>query len=259
METKPQNSVLITGAARRIGAKMAQALASDGWFVYIHCNTSANEASELLKKIRSSEGNGEIVIADLAKPADINRIFRKISETGNPPLRVLVNNASLFEYDDVVSMTPKMLDDHFAVNLRAPMLLSQIFYNLVPHDQKGCIVNILDNKVLALNPDYLSYTLSKIGLYGATTALAMAMAPKIRVNAIAPGITLESGNQGQENFQKARTVSPLGHVSCISDIINALRFILSTKSLNGHVIAIDGGQSLQKLPRDVAFLNTPSQ
>ena len=113
---------------------------------------------------------------------------------------------------------------------------------------------MLDNKVFAINPDYLSYTLGKVALHGATLALAQALAPQIRVNGIAPGITLASGDQDQASFERAQAMSPLGRVSSPDDIVRALRFILSTASLNGHVVVIDGGQNLQKFPRDVAFM-----
>ena len=147
-----------------------------------------------------------------------------------------------------------MLDQHFFANVRGPILLSKAFFELVKKGQQGCVINILDNKIFALNPDYLSYTISKAALQCATETFAMAMAPHVRVNGIAPGITLESGGQGESSFQKGQKMSPIGKVSSVEDIIKALFFIVNTTSLNGHIITIDGGQRLQKLDRDVAFL-----
>lgn len=248
-----KGSVLITGGARRIGAEMARALARDGWYLCVHYNTSGVEAEALLKEIVDAGGAGMLIEADLAR-ADVAPSLIARAQSGAPPLVALINNASLFEYDDVASLTADALDKHYAVNLRAPILLAKAFLEAKTSEREGCIINMLDNKVFAVNPDYLSYTISKFGLHGATLAMAMAMAPRVRVNAIAPGITLESGGQSDWSFQTGRQMSPMGQVSSTQDIISAARFILSTSSLNGQVITIDGGQHLQKLPRDVAFL-----
>tara|TARA_Y100000588_G_scaffold389508_2_gene492350 strand:+ start:2315 stop:3073 length:759 start_codon:yes stop_codon:yes gene_type:complete len=252
MVEQNNKAVLVTGAGRRIGAEIAKALAKDGWYVYVHCNRSVGLANELLKEIRYEGGSGDVIQCDLS---DRNCADNLMSQVNNsPPLVALINNASLFIYDNIVTVNPETLDEHFAVNVRAPILISKAFFEYLPKNKQGNIVNILDNKIFATNPDYLSYTVSKFGLHGATSAMAMAMAPNVRVNAIAPGITMESGQQGMESFQRGQTMSPLGKVSSITDIIKAVHFILTTESLNGHVITIDGGQHLQRLERDVAFL-----
>lgn len=246
-------AILITGGARRIGAELARALAQDGWYVCVHYNASESEAKALLAEIKEAGGAGKLIDADLSHPEAAASLIAK-AQTDAPPLVALINNASLFEYDDIASLTASALDRHYAVNLRAPILLSKAFLEAMGGEREGCVINMLDNKVFSVNPDYLSYTVSKFGLHGATLAMAMALAPRVRVNAIAPGITLESGGQGEQNFQKGLSMSPLGRVSSIRDIVQAARFILTTPSLNGQVITIDGGQHLQKLPRDVAFL-----
>lgn len=249
-------SILITGGARRIGAEMVRSLARDGWYVCVHHNASKDAAEALLAEVLEAGGAGKLVAADLEEPDVAAPLIAEACRDA-PPLVALINNASVFEYDDIESLTAAALDRHYAVNLRAPVLLSQAFLKAMAPERDGCIVNMLDNKIFAVNPDYLSYTVSKFGLHGATLAMAMAMAPNVRVNAIAPGITLESGGQGEQSFQEGRRMSPLGRVSSTEDIVRAARFILSTASLNGQVITIDGGQHLQKLDRDVAFLETP--
>ena len=255
MANRTKRSILITGGGQRIGAALVRSCAREGWFVAVHCHASVKEAETLVGEIRAAGGAGKVVSADLSNPAAIPGLLLEARRNA-PPLIALVNNASVFEYDAVGSLNAEGIDRHLAVNLRAPVLLSQAFNDTFGDGYKddGCIINILDNKVFAVNPDYFSYTVSKFGLHGATLAMAMAMAPRLRVNAIAPGITLESGGQGEKSFRDGQRMSPIGRVCSADDIANALSFILSTPSLNGHVITVDGGQTLQRLPRDVAFL-----
>ena len=251
---KPLNkSAIITGAAKRIGAGIAKALGDAGWFVYLHYNSSSREAKKVLHEIKSSGGNGQLIKMDLSHPDCGEQIINKIDCTA-PPVELLINNAAKFEYDDISTISSVSMDQHFFANVRGPMLLGKAFFELVTKGQQGCVINILDNKIFALNPDYLSYTISKAALQCATETLAMAMAPHVRVNGIAPGITLESGGQGDLSFQKGQKMSPIGIVSSVEDIIKAVFFIINTTSINGHIITIDGGQKLQKLNRDVAFL-----
>ena len=251
---KPINkSAIVTGAAKRIGAGIAKALSSQGWFVYLHYNSSSEEAKEVLHEIESNGGNGQLINMDLSYPDCGEQIINQIDKVA-PPVELLINNAARFEYDDLSNINSVSLDQHFFANVRGPILLSKAFFELVKKGQQGCLINILDNKIFALNPDYLSYTISKAALQCATETFAMAMAPHVRVNGIAPGITLESGGQGESSFQKGQKMSPIGKVSSVEDIIKALFFIVNTTSLNGHIITIDGGQRLQKLDRDVAFL-----
>ncbi len=251
---KPINkSAIVTGAAKRIGAGIAKALGNEGWFVYLHYNSSSEEAKQVLHEIKSSGGNGKLINMDLNNPDCGEQIINQIDRAA-PPVELLINNAARFEYDNISNINSVSLDQHFFANVRGPILLSKAFFELVKKGKQGCVINILDNKIFALNPDYLSYTISKAALQCATETFAMAMAPHVRVNGIAPGITLESGGQGESSFQKGQKMSPIGKVSSVEDIIKALFFIVNTTSLNGHIITIDGGQRLQKLDRDVAFL-----
>ena len=157
MTRQTRGAILITGAARRIGADMARALARDGWFICIHHNTSGGAAADLLREICDAGGAGKLIKADLADAQTAQSLIQDAMKDA-PEITVLINNASLFEFDDIGSLTAEALDRHFAVNLRAPILLSQAFLKLTAPQRDGCIVNMLDNKVFAVNPDYLSYT-----------------------------------------------------------------------------------------------------
>ncbi|MBF0394901.1 MAG: SDR family NAD(P)-dependent oxidoreductase [Alphaproteobacteria bacterium] len=243
-------AALITGGARRIGAAIARALAEDGWHVCIHHNRSGDDARAVLDSIRAAGGDGRLVRADLADP-DAARVV--LAQCADVTLSCLVNNASLFDYDDLGAMTVESFDRHMAVNLRAPALLAQGFAAQAP-ERGGCIVNLVDNKVFSLNPDYLSYSLSKVGLAGLTEMLAMGLSPRVRVAAIAPGITLSSDRMTAEEYDRLHALNPLGRGCSVAEIVLAVRFILATPSFNGRAIVIDGGQSLLGLDRDVAFI-----
>jgi NAD(P)-dependent dehydrogenase (short-subunit alcohol dehydrogenase family) len=165
----------------------------------------------------------------------------------------LVNNASVFEYDDIASLDATRWQRLMDVNLRAPLLLAKAFAERLPDGATGCIVNLLDQKVFNLNPDFLSYTIAKIGLEGATRVLAQALAPRVRVCGVAPGITLISGEQTAEGFARAHSLAPLGHSSSMEDIANAVRFIVNAPAMTGTTLVVDGGQHLWPTRRDVQF------
>jgi len=245
MEFERPGTAIVTGGAKRIGAEMVRALAADGWHLLIHYRNSREEAEALAAEI----GNAAIVRADLADPDAADRILA--AAAGLPPLRLLVNNASLFAHDDIGDFTPASWAAHLDVNLRAPALLSAAFAAQV---EKGLIVNMLDAKLAALNPDFFSYTISKIGLGGLTELCARAFAPRIRVCGIAPSVTMVSGPQSRANFERVRHMNALGRGVDVSEILGALRFIVATPSLTGHTIVLDGGQRFLSLPRDVQFL-----
>jgi NAD(P)-dependent dehydrogenase (short-subunit alcohol dehydrogenase family) len=165
----------------------------------------------------------------------------------------LVNNAALFEYDNLATLDADKWQRHMDVNLRAPLLLAKAFSAGIPDGVTGCIVNLLDQKVFNLNPDFLSYTIAKIGLEGATRVLAMALAPKVRVCGVAPGITLVSAEQTADGFARAHRVAPLGRSSNAEDIADAVRFVVNAGALTGTTIVVDGGQHLWPSRRDVQF------
>jgi NAD(P)-dependent dehydrogenase (short-subunit alcohol dehydrogenase family) len=245
MEFEGPRTAIVTGGAKRIGAALVRALAADGWHVLIHFHNSGAEAEALAAAV----GNAATVRADLAAPGAAGIIFA--AAAGLPPLRLLVNNASLFAHDDIADFTAEGWAAHLDVNLRAPAFLSRAF---AARAASGLIVNMLDAKLASLNPDFFSYTISKIGLGGLTELCAQAFAPNVRVCGIAPSVTMVSGPQSRANFDKVRGMNALGRGVDVSEIVAALRFIVATPSLTGHTILLDGGQRFLSLPRDVQFL-----
>jgi NAD(P)-dependent dehydrogenase (short-subunit alcohol dehydrogenase family) len=238
-------TAIVTGGAKRIGAAIARALAADGWHVLIHYNRSQAEAEALAAEL----GAASLVQADLADPEAAAKIVA--AADGLPPLGLLVNSASGFVYDSAADFTVEGWNAHLDVNLRAPALLSQAF---AARAQDGLIVNMLDSKLAAPNPDFFSYTISKVGLAGLTELTARAFAPRIRVNAIAPSVTMVSGPQSRDNFAKVHAMNALGRGVDVADIVRALRFIIDTPVLTGQTITLDGGQRFLGLARDVQFL-----
>jgi NAD(P)-dependent dehydrogenase (short-subunit alcohol dehydrogenase family) len=248
----PRRTALVTGCARRIGAAIARGLAADGWDIAVHYNRSASEASDLVQELRALDVRAAAIDCDLADEAAVSQLIaRTVAELG--PLTCLVNNASLFEFDDPAGFDPAIWDRHASTNVRAPLVLSREFAQQLPAHTAGCIVNMLDQKVFNINPDFFSYTLSKVAMEGATRMLAMSLAPRVRVCAVAPGITLVSGAQTQESFDRAHAHAPLGHSSDTSDIVDAVRYLVAAKSITGHTLVVDGGQHLWPLKRDVQF------
>jgi NAD(P)-dependent dehydrogenase (short-subunit alcohol dehydrogenase family) len=245
----PMETAIVTGGAKRIGAALARALAADGWHVLIHYHRSKAEAEALAAEL----GAASTVQADLADPGAAGTIMAALD--GLPPPRLLVNNASLFAHDDIADFTPESWAAHLDVNLRGPALLSRAFAAQAQESGGGVlIVNMLDAKLAAPNPDFFSYTISKFGLAGLTELAARAFAPAIRVCAIAPSVTMVSGPQSRANFDRVHGLNALGRGVDVAEIVAALRFLIATPSITGHTILLDGGQRFLSLPRDVQFL-----
>lgn len=255
-ELRSVKSVLITGAARRIGAEIATQLASRGWHVVIHYHHGKAPAEALRDAIATAGGTASLVQGDLASPEACRSILAQALALA-PQLEALVNNAATFDYDDLAGTSAEALERNFRINTVAPILLARAFAAALPDGRQGAVVNLLDNKVFAPNPDYFSYTVSKCALHGATQMLAIALAPRVRVAGVAPGITLISGKQSEDSFARGHAMNPLGRGCTPDQIARAVEFILTTPSLTGQIITIDGGESLAPHGRDVAFLGAP--
>ncbi len=244
-------TVLITGAAKRIGAAIAHRLAADGWRVVAHYHRSQADGEALAEAIRREGGWCETIAADLSDRNAIATLLPACMERWGAP-DALVNNASSFRYDSITTLDAASWDLHLRPNLEAPVFLAQAFAQALG-GRRGCIVNMLDHKLSALNPDFFSYTVAKAGLLAATRMMAMAFDGRIRACGIAPGITLISGKQTEAGFARAWNAPPLGRSSTPEELAEAALFILSTGSLNGQLLVLDGGDSLLQRRRDVAF------
>ena len=245
-EFEGPRTAIVTGGAKRIGAAFCRALAADGWHLLIHYRRSAAEAEALAEEL----GDARTVCADLAAPDAAETVTAALD--GLPPPRLLVNNASRFVFDSVEDFSVKGWGAHLDVNLRAPALLSRAF--AARAGGAGLIVNLLDAKLSAPNADFFSYTVSRYGLAGLTELLARALAP-VRVCAIAPAMTLVSGAQSEENFEKMHALNALRRGVSVEDLVGALRFLVATPTLTGQTITLDAGQRFLGLPRDVQFLD----
>lgn len=245
--------MLVTGAAKRIGRTIALAFAQRGWDVVVHYRTSEADARATVAQIEALDRRAVAVQCDLADEAAVRALLRRASAALGP-VCCIVNNASLFEYDTASDFSTASLDAHMHTNLVAPILLAQALFDATPDGAQASVVNLLDQKLFNLNPDFLSYTLSKAALQNATTMLAQALAPKVRVAAVAPGITLVSGDQSAAGFATAHTATPLGRSSTPNDIAAAVCFIAESSAITGTTLVVDGGQHLIPLQRDVMFV-----
>jgi NAD(P)-dependent dehydrogenase (short-subunit alcohol dehydrogenase family) len=238
-----RHAALVTGAAKRIGRAIALRLADEGYAVAIHYRRSRSDAEEVKAAIEERGGRAAIVQADLADLAAVEGLLGKAGAALGP-LTLLVNNASLFEPDEVGSIAPELWERHFAVNLRAPAFLTRDFARQLPEGEDGAVVNIVDQRVWKLNPQFFSYTLSKAALFTATQTMAQALAPRVRVNAVGPGPTLTSSRQSAEDFARQGEALPLRQHPSPDEIAEAVVFLARAKSVTGQMLAVDGGQHL---------------
>lgn len=247
---------LVTGAGRRVGRVIALALARHGWDVAVHCHRSRAEADAVAAEIVAIGRRAAVLQADLSDEAAAGRLIADcIAALGTPTC--LVNNASLFQYDVATSFSYASLDTHMRTNVAAPLLLSRELHRALTADGAqgdGVVINLLDQKLDNLNPDFLSYTLSKAALSTATMQLAQALAPALRVVGVAPGITMVSGDQSQGGFARAHQMTPLGQSSTPEDIAEAVCYLATARAVTGTTLFVDGGQHLMPLARDVMFL-----
>jgi NAD(P)-dependent dehydrogenase (short-subunit alcohol dehydrogenase family) len=263
-QPQQNKAVLVTGAAKRLGREIALEFARQGWDVAVHYGQSASDAQATVAEIQSLGRKAVAFKADLASEAEIHSLFTAVAaEFSN--LQCLVNSASIFEYDRANSDSPlssQSLQDHMHVNVAAPILLSQLMFEYQKSQTKKAsegnlsipsVIQLLDQKLINLNPDYLSYTLSKAALLTSVEVLAVDFAPHLRVIGLAPGITLTSGNQTESGFTKAHQMTPLGKSSTPDDIAKAAVFLASSNGITGTTLYVDGGQHLLPSSRDVMF------
>lgn len=241
--TAAPKTALVTGAAKRLGRAIALDLAQAGWDVAIHYNISEADARAVADAVRKAGRRAALLKADFAREDETaSLVERATGELG--PVTALVNSASLFENDDWQSATRESWDTHMETNLRAPFVLAQDFAKRLPGGMHGAIVNVIDQRVLKPTPQFVSYSLSKAGLYWLTTTLAQALAPRIRVNAVAPGPTLRNERQSEADFRRQRDATVLGCGADPQDVADAVRYLLGARTVTGQTIAVDGGQHL---------------
>ena len=253
MTTEDRKVALVTGAAKRIGRSIALALAQRGWDVAVHYGSSAEEAQATVRDIEHLGRRACALQCDLADEQAVQSLLPQAMQALGR-ISCVVNNASLFAQDDATDFSVAMLDRHMHANLAAPLLLARALHAATPDGAQAVVINLLDQKLFNLNPDFLSYTLSKAALHTATTVLAQALAPKLRVVGVAPGITLVSGEQTAENFAKAHAVTPLGRSSTPDDVAATVCFAAESPAITGTTLLVDGGQHLIPLQRDVMFV-----
>jgi len=257
MSTRPV--VLVTGAARRLGREIALDLAAHGFDVALHYRKSHEDALATLADVQAAGANAAAFAADLSDEAACRSLVPAVLAQFSR-LDAVVNSASTFQYDDVASFSLAAMDTHWRANTAPAVLLAQALHrHLQGSERSGCVVNLIDQKVWNLNPDYFSYTLSKAALQAATLMLAQALAPRVRVCGVAPGVTLPSGTMSADEFAKAHTLTPLQRSSTPADIARAVRFLIESPAITGSTLLVDGGQHLQAQNRDVMFIANPTQ
>lgn len=238
---------LVTGSARRLGRVLALSAAEAGYDVLVHHRDSGADAAETAVEVRRLGRDAEVIAVDLDQSDAPARLF----EAAPTPITLLINNASRFEDDRIDSLAAETFDATIATNLRAPILLAQAFARALPAEKAGLIVNMVDQRVWRLTPQFFSYTVSKAGLWCATQTMAQALAPRIRVNAIGPGPTLANTYQAPEDFAAEAGAVPLERPVDPRDIGQALRYLIDAISVTGQMIAVDGGQHLAWRTPDV--------
>jgi NAD(P)-dependent dehydrogenase (short-subunit alcohol dehydrogenase family) len=236
-------NVLVTGAAKRLGRAIALDLAAAGWNVAIHYHGSAEDAQSAAVEARARGVKAATLKSDLSQEDQTAKLVGRAAAAIGP-LTALINSASLFENDDWQSASRQSWDDHIETNLRSPLVLSQAFGKQLPDGETGNIINIVDQRVLKPTPQFLSYSLSKAGLYWLTTTLAQGMGPRIRVNAVGPGPTIRNARQSEEDFARQREATILKRGAEPADICAAIRYLLDAPAVTGQMLAVDGGQHL---------------
>lgn len=240
-------AALVTGAARRLGAAIALALADEGFAVAVHARDSRAEAEATAAAVRANGAAACVLQADLARESEVVTLV-PAATAALGPIGVLINNASTFERDEWEDVTRASWDAHMEANLRAPFRLMQDFARALPEAAEGVVINMLDQRVWSLTPHFVSYTLSKAGLWTLTQTMALALAPRIRVVGIGPGPALANVRQTQEHFRRQSESTPLGRPTSPEEVARAVLAVLALPSYTGQMLALDGGQHLQWSP-----------
>jgi NAD(P)-dependent dehydrogenase (short-subunit alcohol dehydrogenase family) len=244
---------LVTGAGKRLGRAIALKLADAGCDVAVHYNSSRVEAQETMEAIHALGRNAACVQFDLADADAFGPALDHVQEMLGRPVDVLVNSASLFEWDDIASVEPANLTRHFERNLFAPVMLTRMVVERSGEGARGLILNLLDTKLANTNPDHLSYTLTKYALEGFTAMMARGLAPRFRVNAIAPGHTLPGPDETDAHFEAAHGQTPLARGPTPEDIADAAAYLLGARAVTGQTLIVDGGAFMRRAERDVMF------
>jgi NAD(P)-dependent dehydrogenase (short-subunit alcohol dehydrogenase family) len=242
-EKQSPPTALVTGAALRLGRAISLDLAAHGWKIGAHYNSSGAAAEGLVREIERSGGAALALQADLTRQEDLLSLVPRCAERLGAPT-LLVNNAARFEFDAIETLAWAEWQAELDVNLRAPVFLAQAFAKTLPENASGSIINMIDQRVWRLTPEFLSYTIAKSALWTATRMLAQALAPRIRVNALGPGPVLPNRWQSKVEFERECRATPLGHGVTEGEVCAAIRFLLDAPSITGQMIALDGGQHL---------------
>ena len=236
-------AALVTGAAHRLGRAIAIDLAKHGWPVILHFNNSEEAATQLQNDIVAGGGKAAVIAGNLSDERDVSLLIQRAVDIFGP-VGLLINNASVFEWDDAATATTSSLALHMNLHVSAPLILCQNFVELLPEHQGGLIINMVDSRVLNPSPKHLTYTLSKCGLWTLTRTLAHTLAPRVRVNGIGPGPTLPHKGQSAEEFRARCARLPLQRPASLTDICQAINFLIFQKAITGQLIALDGGDHL---------------
>ena len=252
-----RKSILVTSGSKRLGKHISKFFVMNDWDLILHYNTSKVEAEETANELSLYSKNIKLYQADFTKYNDVENLIEKLLLKDKEWIG-LVNNAGLFQYDTGVNFSIEKLNQHMSINFSTPALLTQALYkniikNQIITNKNNMVINIIDAKIEGLNPDYYSYTLSKLAMSGLTKMSALSYAPYLRVNAIAPGIILPAENQNDKEFKKSHKKNILNSSATINDLYLALDFLADSNSVTGHISLLDGGAHLAPPSRDVAF------
>lgn len=245
--------VLVTGAGKRLGRAVAIEAGARGWDVVVHYNSSKADAEETAAEIRAKGSKAALVKADLSALDDGDAVIAAARKAAGEPLSALINCAAIFEWDDVKTFTPDLMRKHIETNALAPTTLSLAFAKSIGAHERGAIVNFLDFKLASPYPDHFSYTLSKYTLAGATEMMARSLAPRVRVNAVAPGYILPAPGQPEADHERLHAQNPLHHGATTWDVADAVLFLLANPAITGQTIFVDSGLRFQSHERDFAF------